>query len=82
VLSGVRVARLDRVGQRSDRREVRVAQLLRSGALLLERLAQVGRVTLELVLLLGGQRLLLGERRTQALHFLDTGHGGHYPSAV
>ena len=91
VLAGVRVARLDRVGQRANRCEVGIAQLLRPRALLLERLAQVGRVTLELVLLVGGLHLTRGEGRAQALDLLaqfveracvGSGHARHYPSTV
>ena len=65
VLAGVRVARLDGIGQRPDGRHVRAAQLLRAGALLLEGLAQVGGVALEL-LLLGGRLTLVAERAPPA----------------
>ena len=92
VLAGVGVARLDRVGQRAHGREVGVAQLLRARPLLLEGLAQVGGVALELVLLLGRVRLVLGERRAQTLDLLaqvveraglGARHGGGaYPAAV
>ena len=58
VLAGVRVARLDGVRQRAHGRAVGAAQLLRARALLLEDLAQIGGVALELALACGG--LLLG----------------------
>ena len=57
VLACVRVPRLDRVRQRTHSGHVRAPELLRAGAFLLERLAQIGGVALELALLVG--RLLL-----------------------
>ena len=51
VTARVGVARLDRAGQRAHREHVGAPQLLGAGALLLERLAQVGGVALELALL-------------------------------
>ena len=50
VLAGVGVARLDRVGERAHGRHVGAPQLSRAGALLLEDLAQVRRVALQLQL--------------------------------
>ena len=58
VLAGVGVARLDGVGERAHRGAVGAPELLRAGALLLEDLAQVGGVALELTLARRG--LLLG----------------------
>ena len=57
MLAGIRIARLDGVRERPNGRAVGPAQLLRAGALLLEHLAQVGGVALELAL--AGRRLLL-----------------------
>ena len=67
VLAGVGVARLDRVGQRAHGRDVGRAQLRRSRPLLLERLAQIRGVALELLLLRGGLRLDLVDARPQRL---------------
>ena len=58
MLAGIRIARLDGVRQRAHGRAVGAAQLLRARALLLEHLAQIGGVALELALARGG--LLLG----------------------
>jgi len=63
VLARVGVARLDRVGQRPDRRDVGLAQLLRARALLLEGLAQVGGVALQLAGVVGSLLLDLGDAR-------------------
>ena len=57
VLAGVGVARLDGVGERAHGGDVGAPQLLRAGALLLEDLAQVGGVALELALARGGLAL-------------------------
>ena len=65
VLARVGVARLDRVGERQHGRLVGAAQLLRAVALLLEDLAQVGRVVLELALARGGLALEAREPRAQ-----------------
>ena len=53
VLAGVGVARLDSVGQRAHGRHVGAPQLSRAGAFLLEDLAQVRRVALQLQLARG-----------------------------
>ena len=57
MLAGIRVAGLDGVRERANGRPVGAAQLLRAGALLLEDLAQIGGVALQLALT--GRRLLL-----------------------
>jgi hypothetical protein len=72
VLARVRVARLDRVRQRLHGRPVGVAQLQRAVALLLEDLAQIGGVALELALTRG--RLPL--RALQLLTEVDHGVTG------
>ena len=64
VLARVGVARLDRVGEREHGGLVGAAQLLRADALLLEDLAQVGRVALELAL--AAARLALEAREPRA----------------
>ena len=75
MLAGIRVARLDRVRECANSCPIGPAQLLRAGALLLEDLAQIGRVALELTLALGG--LLLGPLQacTQSRNSLLSGTG-------
>src|SRR6202012_3046262 len=57
VLAGVGVAGLDGVGQRTHSGAVGAGQLLGERALLLERVAQIGGVALELQLLVGSLAL-------------------------
>src|SRR5204862_4218202 len=71
MLAGIRITRLDRVGQRSHRCHVRALELLCAFSLLLERLAQVGRVPLQLALLVGRLLLAPAELRAQPLDLLD-----------
>ncbi len=73
VLPGVRVASLDRIGQGPHGRGVGLTQLLGALALLLERLAQVSGVALELVLLFGSLLVALLERALEALDLFSRG---------
>ena len=61
VLARVGVARLDGVGQRPHGGHVGAVELLGQRPLLLEGVAQIGRVELELALLVGRPGPLLGE---------------------
>ena len=71
VLAGVGVARLDGVGQGTHRGHVGAAKLLGAGALLLERLAQVGGVALELKLLVGRLALTPAQLGAQTHELVD-----------
>ena len=83
--AGVGIAGLDGACERPHGEHVGLAQLLGAGALLLERLAQVGRVALELALLVGrlaGTPRKLGLELRDALLQLLGGQRRHLPPAA
>ena len=86
VAAGVGVARLDGARERAHGEHVGLPQLLGAGTLLLEGLAQVGGVALELLLLGGGLARAHGELGLELcnplLQLLLRTHRHHLPPAV